>query len=385
MKITSIECLELVRKFPPISRDDIPARLSPHPIHRYPDIVDRPNKNPGEALFAREMYVRVTAEDGTSGLGHCHWGEFAYAVVKYQLEPLLVGRDCMAIEHLNDLMWRSFQRMGHGGPTASAQGAIDTALWDLKGQLLGVPVYVLLGGPCRDELDCYATTRNLEWAMELGFTRFKIPNFIQTTDGIEGINRLEEYIAAARETVGPDAELALNTVMAFSVEYAIRVAERLRPYRLAWIEEPLMPWDHDGYAALKSAVPTQPIATGETHRGRHAMRELIDRRAVDIVQPDVRWTGGICETQKIYALAEAKGLQTILHSGGGRPEGQHVSLALPDITQTEFLIRARAGVPLAEANRQPGLATPVNGKIKVSDAPGLGREFLPEDFVSFVI
>ncbi|MGH7914706.1 MAG: enolase C-terminal domain-like protein [Candidatus Binataceae bacterium] len=219
--------------------------------------------------------------------------------------------------------------------------------------------------------------------MELGFKRFKVGNFIQTTDGTEGINRLEEHIAKMREVVGPDADLMLNTVMGYNVEYAIRVAERLRPYRLAWLEEPLMPWDHEGHAQLKAAVPTVPLATGETHRGRHAFRDLINRRAVDIVQPDIAWTGGIAETQKIYALAEAAGLQTILHVGAMRPEAQHFSLAMPEITLTEYNLRSPAGVPLAEVVRVPGMPVPVNGRIRLSDGPGLGTEYRREDFAPF--
>ena len=219
--------------------------------------------------------------------------------------------------------------------------------------------------------------------MELGFRKFKIGNFIQPSDGIDGINRLEEVVAGARDKVGSGADLMLNVVMGYNVEYAIRVAERLLPYRLTWLEEPLMPWDHDGHARIKAAVPTLPLATGETHRGRHAFRELIARRAVDIVQPDISWTGGITETQKIYAMAEAAGLPTILHVGAGRPEGQHFSIAMPDVTLVEYNIRSATGVPLEEVNRVPGMPVPVDGKLRVLDAPGLGTEYMPQDFEPF--
>lgn len=394
MKIKSIECLRLVREPPPpatAARKPLDhaggkpgrKRNNPHPIHRYPDIIGGANPNPGEAAFTRIIHVRVTAEDGTWGIGQSHWGEYTQPIIEHHIAPLLVGRDCIATEYLNDVMWRSFQRFGHAGISGPAQAAVDIALWDLKGKLLQMPVSRLLGGPSRAELDCYATTSDLDWAMELGFTRFKIGNFIQTTDGIDGINRLEEVVAAAREKVGPDADLMLNVVMGYNVEFAIRVAERLLPYRLSWFEEPLMPWDHDGHARLKAAVPTMPLATGETHRGRHAFRELIGRGGVDIVQPDISWTGGITETLKIYALAEAAGLQTILHVGAGRPEGQHFSLAMPECTLAEYNIRSAVGVPLQEVCRVPGMPVPVNGKLRLSDAPGLGTEYRTEDFAPF--
>jgi L-rhamnonate dehydratase len=395
MKIKSIECLKLVReppaprtapRGPVMSAGGKPGRSrnNPHPIHRYPDILTGAFvPNPGEAFFTKTMFVRVTAEDGSWGIGSSHWGEYTQPIIERHIAPLLNGRDCLAIEHLNDLMWRSFQRLGHAGLVSMAQAPVDIALWDLKGRLLGVPVYTLLGGPSRPELDCYVTTSDIDWAMELGFTRFKIGNFIQVTDGTAGINRLEDYVAQTREKVGPDADLMVNVVMAYNAEFAIRVAERLRPYRLAWLEEPLMPWDHDGHAQLRQAVPTVPLATGETHRGRHAFRELINRRAVDIVQPDISWTGGLSETLKIYALAEAAGLQTLVHVGAGRPEGQHFSLAMPETTLAEFNLRTPAGVPLEEVVRVPGMPVPVNGRIMLSDAPGLGTEYRPEDFAPF--
>ena len=122
-----------------------------------------------------------------------------------------------------------------------ALSAVDFALWDLKGKLLGVPVYSLIGGPCREALECYCTSDDLDWSMELGFRAFKISNPVHYEEGTEGINRLEEKVAKARETVGPDADLMLNPVMSYNVEFAARVMERLQPYRLRWIEEPLVP------------------------------------------------------------------------------------------------------------------------------------------------
>src|SRR5690606_24779529 len=186
--------------------------------------------------------------------------------------------------------------------------------WDLKGKLLKMPVYSLIGGPCRDAITCYCTSDDLDWTMELGFQAFKISNPVHYEEGTEGINRLEEKVAKARETVGPNADLMLNPVMSFNVDFAVRLMERLLPYRLRWIEEPLMPHDVDGLAQLKQAVPTLPIATGEDHHDRHAFREMTDRRCVDVLQPDLRWGGGLSEALKVYTIAEAAGLSTFLHS-----------------------------------------------------------------------
>lgn len=383
MKIKSIEALRL--NLPPLRTPTSPrpgARPSPAvplPIHIYPEFSRKRGQHPGDVLG--EMWVRVTAEDGSCGYGHTHWGNFAAPVIRDCFEPLLIGRECMAIEFLNDLMWRASQRFGSTGITSLAQSAIDVALWDLKGKLLEAPVYSLLGGPCRDELQYYVTTSNLDWAMELGFTAFKIANTALHTEGTAGINRLEDHVAAAREKVGADADLMINPVMSFNVDYAIRAMERLLPYRLRWFEEPLMPWDTNGLVELKRAVPTLPLATGEDHRGRHAFRELIELRSVNVLQPDIRWTGGLSETVKIYTLGEVAGIQTIVHGGGGMAAGQHFGLAMPELPLVEWVMFSPAGVPLSEVARVPGVPTPVNGCLKPSDAPGLGYELQETDFL----
>jgi L-rhamnonate dehydratase len=376
MKITSIECLRL--SIPPLERPTPPRgpakpkSANPRPINKYPEMPRGRSEMPGDVNG--EMWVRITAEDGTYGLGRCHFGNFVEPVVRGLYGPLIIDRDCMATEFLNDLMWRASQRLGASGITSFARSAIDLALWDLKGKLLDTPVYRLLGGPSRSHLECYVTTTDIEWAMELGFRAFKIGNTAHYDDGIAGLNRLEDKVAAARVAVGADAELMLNTVMGYNVEFAVRVMERLRPYNLRWIEEPLMPHDIAGLRAIKQAVPSIPIATGEDHKGRHAFKDLIDSRAVDIVQPDLRWCGGLTEALKIYTLAEASGLSTFLHAGATQPAGQHFCLAMPEAGLAEFVMFSPAGVPLNEVVRIPGVPLPRDGRLTPSDAPGFGLE-----------
>ncbi|MDX3905921.1 MAG: enolase C-terminal domain-like protein [Pigmentiphaga sp.] len=381
MKIQSVEICKL--ELPPRTPSTPPRRSSYNqtakrafPINKYAEFPRQLRKIPGEV--ADEAWIKVTAEDGTWGVGLCHWGSLIEPLVRRHFSPLLTGRDCLAIEYLNDLMWRSCQRFGATGLASVARSGIDLALWDLKGKLLDVPVYSLIGGPCREQIDCYCTSDDLDWTMELGFKAFKISNPVHYEESTEGINRLEEKVAKARETVGPDADLMLNPVMSFNVEFAARLMERLLPYRLRWIEEPLMPHDVDGLAQLKQAVPTLPIATGEDHKGRHAFRELVDRRCVDVLQPDLRWFGGLTEALKVYTLAEAAGLSTFPHSGASLPFGQHFHFAMPEAQLAEYWLGADVGVPLAEAMRLPGVQVPVNGKVRPSDAPGFGIDLKQE-------
>ncbi|MDA1189978.1 MAG: L-rhamnonate dehydratase [Chloroflexi bacterium] len=324
------------------------------------------------------VWVKITAEDGTWGLGQCAFGEPVAALIDYHFAPLLEGRDALAMEFLNDLMWRTTQHMGAGGLASNAQSGIDLALWDLKGKLLGQPVYSLIGGPCRDRLRCYATSDDLDWSLELGFTAFKMSNPAHYTMGIDGLNMVDEHIAKAREAVGPNQELMYNPVMSFNTEFAIRLAERLRPYGLRWFEEPLIPANLEGHVEFKQRVSWIPLATGEHHRGRHAFRQLVERRAVDVLQPDLKWCGGLSEAIKIYTIAEAAGLITIPHSGGGTPWGQHFGMAMPESPMVEFWMGSDPGIPLDEVCPIPGMAMPKDGYITPSDAPGFGMEIMPE-------
>ncbi|MDP6823842.1 MAG: enolase C-terminal domain-like protein, partial [Dehalococcoidia bacterium] len=239
-------------------------------------------------------------------------------------------------------------------------------------------VYSLLGGPCREKLLLYATCDDLDWSQELGFKAFKVSNPAHYRMGLDGVNMAEELIAISREQVGPDAELMYNPVSSFNVEFAIRVADRLRPYGLRWFEEPLISSDLEGYVELKKAINWVPIATGEHHHGRQAYRQLVERRAVDILQPDMRWSGGLTEVMKVHTIAESAGLITVPHLGAGTPWGQHFSIAAPESPIAEYWIGTDPGIPLDEVCPIPGTPMPVDGYVTPSDAPGFGMEIMPE-------
>ncbi len=347
------------------------------PINKYPEFSRTHRKMPG-ADTADLLWVQVIAEDGTWGLGQTSFGQITAPVIDGHFAPLLEGRDCMALEYLNDLMWRSTQRFGSGGLAAAAQSAVDLALWDLKGKLLDQPVYSLLGGPCRDRALCYATSDDLDWSMELGFRHFKVSNPVHYDMGIDGLNLAEQHISAARDTVGSDAELMYNPVMSFNVEFAVRIAERLRPYGLRWLEEPLVPADLEGHAELRRRIDWISLATGEDHRGRWAFRQLVENRAVDVLQPDIMWCGGLSEAVKIYAIGEAAGLITIPHTGAGTPWGQHFAVSMPESPMAEFWMGSDPGVPLEQVCPIPGMPVPEDGYVTASDAPGFGMEIAEE-------
>ena len=384
MKIKELRAVTLdIPTTPPKSRarrqnwsTDSPRGL---PINKYPEFPKTPGNEPGS--ISKAVWVQVTAEDGTWGLGECYFGSPVASLIDHYYSPLLEGRDCMALEYLNDLMWRGSQQFGATGIATVARSGVDLALWDLKGKLLGQPVYSLLGGPSREKVLLYATSDDLDWSMELGFKAFKISNPVHYVMGLDGLNILEEKIARARETVGPDAELMFNPVMSFNVEFTLRLAERLRPYGLRWLEEPLVPTDLEGHIELKKAITWVPLATGEHHHGRQAFRQLVENRAVDVVQPDLNWSGGLSEAVKIHTIAEAAGIITVPHTGGGKAFGQHFAMAMPESPMAEYWMGSDPGVPLDEVRPIPGLSMPKDGYVVPSDAPGFGME-ISEEWIS---
>lgn len=343
------------------------------PMSIYPEYPPGlPRHTPG--IGGQPVWVQVIAENGTWGLGRTSFGEPVAALVDGFYAPLLEGRDCFATEFLNDMMWRASKRHGSLGLSACAQSAIDLALWDLKGKLLEQPVWRLLGGPSHEAVRLYCTSDDLDWSLELGFKAFKITNPAHYDMGIDGLDLVERKVAAARGTLGDHVELMINPVMAYDVEFTVRLAERLRPYELRWIEEPLFPEDLEAHIQLRKAIPWQPIATGEDHHTRVPFRQLIEHRCVDVVQPDLHWCGGLTEALKVYHMAEAAGIKVSPHGGCNSAYGQHYCYALPGVNYGEFHISTPVGVPLDEVIAIPGMAVPQNGALVPSDAPGFGME-----------
>ena len=236
-------------------------------------------------------------------------------------------------------------------------------------------MYALLGGPAHDDLFCYATGNDTDWYVELGFEAAKLACPYGPADGARGLEENERLVARAREVLGPDRELMLDCWMAFDVEYTVRLAERLRPYRLKWIEDYLLPEDLDGFAAVRQRLPWQALAAGEHWHLPEAFAFAINHRLVDLLQPDIQWCGGLTAAQKIVHAAEAAGLQTILHGGSNTPYGQHLTYASPSMPWIEVSGFGTApGVPLSQLSRLPGTPVPERGRLRPSGAPGFGLE-----------
>jgi len=345
---------------------------------RYPDVKRATWGNP----WKRTACV-VTADDGTFGLGITTHGGPVEQIINGHFAPILQGQDCMATEKAWDMMRRSSAQYGSAGLASYAISAVDNALWDLKGKLLGHPVYELLGGPQKESIPCYASNTDLSygvepaiaWFLEVGFKAVKLFLTWGPEDGIEGIRKSEELVAKIREQVGPDVELMVDAWMSLNVEYIVRLMDALRPYRVKWLEDYLLPEDTDSYIKVRQRLPGVTLATGEHWYTIHPFALAASQGLVDILQPDISWVGGMTASVRICHIAEAHGLTVIGHAGMNYPYGQHLALAMPAIPMGERSEGvAPPGVPLEETIALPGTVAIKNGRVRPTDAPGFGIE-----------
>jgi L-alanine-DL-glutamate epimerase-like enolase superfamily enzyme len=320
----------------------------------------------------KQIVVRVRTDAGLTGVGEA----FAYgapravcSVIEESLAPLLTGEDPGRIEALVDLMHRGTMIYGRRGLAMFAISGVEIALWDLLGKRRGAPVYELLGGATRPTLPAYASLLRYDSPAEVAAA---CRHYVAQGFRMLKLHQVDvASVAAAREAVGPDVELMLDTNCPWTPAEAVAVARRLAPYRLFWLEEPVWPpEDYEGLAAVRRASPT-PIACGENESTLYGFREIVARGAADVLQPSVTKVGGIGEMRKIATLAQAANLAVAPHSfyfGPGLAATLHVAASLGGTMPVEF--------PTGE-HETPFLTEPitaVDGRVAVPRGPGLGVE-----------
>ena len=387
MKIKSIEAI-VVNVTPNFKTEPRVPKIKTEgfisPMRRYPDL----KKTDWNVNWERIACV-VTAEDGTWGFGlTLHEGPVK-KIINGHFSELLVGEDCMATERAWDLMQKASAPYGTSGIASYAISAVDNALWDLKGKILGRPVYELIGGPQKKKIFCYAsntdisygTQNSIEWFLELGFKAVKLFLRVGPEDGVRGINESEELVAKTRQLVGNDVEIAVDAWMSLNTEYVVRLSEALRPYRIKWLEDYLLPEDMDSYFRVRKRVPWQILATGEHWYSIHPFALAASHGLVDIFQPDLNWVGGITAGIKICNLAQAHGLSVIPHASTNYPYGQHLAFSMPSVLWAERSEGVSPpGVPLEEMVVLPGTPIVKDGYLTPSDAPGFGLE-ITQDWI----
>ena len=294
----------------------------------------------------RPVLVELVSDTGESGIGEAAVGfgvgcHASAVLIRDMCETFLLGKDPRRIGDIwNDLYYHTFWGKGGGPIFFSAVSAIETALWDMKGKMLGVPVYELLGGKQRDHIHVYANglsrgetpesfAEMARKAVNDGFDAVKIyplnlidpirhiNNHFKNRDVDRASERLcVEKVRAVREAIGPDRSLLVDLTAEGTTDTMIRIGKALEPFEPYHFEEPVDAFDVDAHLAFRSKVNI-PIATGERLYTRYGFRRLIELRAVDIVQPDPGTTGGLMEAFKIGAFAETYSMRIAPHNFGG--------------------------------------------------------------------
>jgi L-alanine-DL-glutamate epimerase-like enolase superfamily enzyme len=321
---------------------------------------------------ADTLLLKVTTDAGIVG-----WGEaFGYnvipatkAAIDHMIAPLCLGRDPLQIESLMSELHTKLHIFGRGGPVIFGLSGVDIALWDIAGKAAGLPVHQLLGGCRLPRLPCYASlirytdpqvvARNVERALGQGFRHIKL-------------HEIEvEPTRAAREAAGESVEIMLDVNCPWSLREALEMAERLQPFRLRWLEEPV--WPPENYAGLAQVrlAGGIPIAAGENAATLLQYQQMFEAGAVDFVQPSPTKMGGVSELRKVFALAAAHNVTVMPHTfydGPGLLAGVHANAALGQGSLVEWRYFD------LEARLYGDALLPKDGSIAVPQGPGLGVE-----------
>jgi L-alanine-DL-glutamate epimerase-like enolase superfamily enzyme len=324
--------------------------------------------------------VRVSTDTGITGLGSVYsHPDLVRVIVENQLGEMLIGENPLDVERLWELGYALTRWYGRKGVAVSALGGVDVALWDIRGKVLGKPIYKLLGGE-RNRLAAYASA--LTWRDDPTTLAAEAQRHLE--NGFHGmkmrIGQYYDYDSAAvrivRETIGYDHRLMVDANARLNLAQAQRLAPLLSELRVFWFEEPFLPEDLDRFAAFHPQAGV-PLAAGENEFGVQGFRELISRGLVDIVQPDCSRSGGITECHRIGLLAQQHGLRVATHTWSDAialVANLHLVASLANGLMVEIDQTGNALIDnlLAEPLRL------IDGEVSVPEGPGLGIELNPD-------
>lgn len=388
MKITSIRVRRVTGTVP--TAGPLWEERLVRPIDIYPEYRRQPPFEGGQQIDDHNLritadFIEIATDEGVTGTaGPLIWPD-ASRMVLTQLAPIIIGKDPLAIELLWDQMHRA-QVHGRQGEAMFALSAVDCALWDIKGQAFGQPVWRILGGPTTEEVPAYASM--LGFAVEdLGKVRERAVAYKEQgyraqkwffrhgpMSGHDGLRKNVALVRTLREALGDDYDIMLDCWQSMSFDYAIDLCGRIEDYRPRWIEECFMPDRIDTHVKLKAKTRI-PLAGAEHEYTRWGFKRFVEKDALDVLQPDIYWCGGLSETLKIAAYASVHDVITIPH-GHSTPIGIHFSAAQSPIhtPYQEYLVNWN------EVN-QHFLQTPlkpVRGSIPIPRGPGVGMALDPD-------
>jgi len=338
--------------------------------------------------------LRVHTSDGIIGLGETFpQAGMEREAIHGPIADQVLGADPRDLEGIRDDLYTYFNYYGHAGAEMRAMSALDIALWDVKGQLAGQPIYQLLGGKAREEIPTYNTCYDTEYdfheepvalaesLLDQGITSMKIWPFdpfaeetrgqrIKTSDlkaGLEPIRRI-------REAVGDAMDIAVEFHGLWSLTAGKRLVKAVSEYDPLWVEDVVRKGDYAAYRRLAENVDV-PLCVSERLVGRYEFQQALRTGAVDVVMPDLCWTGGISEGKAIAAMAEANHLPVAPHNSGGpvlHYANAHLSATIPNLYVMET-IRDRYDGWHRNLVTDPLPVT--DGTLEPPEGPGLGTSF----------
>lgn len=346
----------------------------------------------------RWIFVKVDTDEGLSGWGEMISGTKTETVAAgaREMGNYLKGRNPFEIERLWQELYRSFYR---GGPiNSTVVSGLEMALWDIKGKALGVPVYELLGGRARDRIMVYSwiggdRPKDVAAAaidrQKLGFRAIKM-NCTEELHYIDSYCKVQEVVQrvqAIREAVGEDFGIAIDFHGRVHKPMAKVLAAELNPLHPMFLEEVVLPENEEAFAEI-ARYTSCPLATGERHLTRWGYKNIFRSGAIDIIQPDVAVAGGILETRKIIAMAEAYDIAAAPHAPYG-PVALAATLQVDTCSPNVFIqeqslgIHYNQGFDLLDFVKNKEIFSFTDGFVDIPDKPGLGLE-LDEDVIKEV-
>ncbi len=342
----------------------------------------------GTKVKSDSVVVFVDTDEGLTGVGASTGSPpVVQAIVEHDLAPMLIGEDPLFSERIYEKMyngsrWKPALERGHSQPgrgrrgvTMEAISGVDIAVWDVKAQALGVPIYQAMGA-ARDSVRAYGSGG---WApgdeAEAEMAGYAAKGFSAVKMRVVGhevfsVESTAHRVEAARRGIGPDVELMVDAHGALDVSTAIRLAARLEEYDISWFEEPVSPDDHAGMAEVRGSTSI-PIAAGESEFTRFDFLDLFEHRAIDIAQPEVARSGGITETRRIATMASARGVRLAPHAWGSGvlfAAAMHVAMAAPSCHILEV---SQGYMPMMnELFEEPFDVR--DGRVYAPEKPGLG-------------
>ena len=327
--------------------------------------------------------IVVHTDEGVTGLGSVFTSDALVQAALNVLEPLYKGENALEPERVSEKLHQNMFWLGRGGSITHAISGIDIALWDILGKATGQPVGRLLGGRYRERISPYASLLMDEPAKmkdhllpvkAQGFRAFKIG---WGPFGRRNAATDEAIVAAARDAIGPDCKLMVDAGGSDAhwpgqYKWALNTAKMLANYDVTWFEEALTPDSLDDFVRLRELSPV-PISGGEVLTRRQAFQPWLERRAFDIIQPDVTKVGGISEERRIARMAEDYGVKFVPH-GWNTAVGLAADLHLASAIATTDFVEYLTGSPFIDAITSGGWKLDAEGMLAIPTKPGLGLE-----------